>query len=97
MELKYVGLQLALTGLKFYSYILKDSILRREDERIKFIPFMVGKPTLDEVNRIHDKISTVTFRKRSVGDMSVAVDNDTGDITSDSTAVEALKVTDTSR
>jgi len=42
----------------------KDSVLSNDDNRLRRIPFMVGKPTLEEVKSIHKKCSRVLFRKK---------------------------------
>ena len=44
----------------------KSNLLQRDDPRIISIPFMVGKPTLDEISSIHSKCTKVYFRARTV-------------------------------
>ena len=53
----------------------KSNLLQRDDPRILSIPFMVGKPTLDEISSIHSKCTKVYFRIRTISN------NDDKDIT----------------
>ncbi|CAM9417763.1 unnamed protein product, partial [Phaeothamnion confervicola] len=46
--------------------------LRRDDPRLRYAPFMVGKPTFEEVRAVHARATTVTFMLAAAGAAAVA-------------------------
>ena len=40
----------------------KQATLHKDDPRVRLVPFMVNKPSFEEVKAIHARISTVTFQ-----------------------------------
>ena len=40
----------------------KQATLHKDDPRVRLVPFMVNKPSFEEVKAIHSRISTVTFQ-----------------------------------
>ena len=59
----------------------KSNLLQRDDPRIISIPFMVGKPTLEEISSIHSKCTKVYFRIRSIDNSNNNNDNNNEEIT----------------
>lgn len=69
---------------------ISESPLQKDDDRISYIPFMVGKPTLEETKTVFEKCTTVIFKriklssiaegKDDTGVVSNAVDNDLDEI-----------------
>jgi hypothetical protein len=48
----------------------RQATIRKDDPRVRLVPFMVNKPTFEEVKAIHSRISTVTFQARGVYEAS---------------------------